>query len=945
MTSLPKPTEIEIDQAVPLLSSPQHERYFFDHLKNPHWIDPLRQRGFFDHPPAAEKVEGGGVRYPSWPEAGYLVRMAPLAPEEVASIFEAFETDNWSVARHVIKAAQAMPAAQAVRLIPKIIDWVQADVLWHDLKEIAELCVKLVAEYHPDGAIDLALGTFHLRWTGTRDNRRTRDEYWYIREMNNSLIPAMIPVRARPLIEHLLGELAAAIEADRFWRDDPAYDASYVWRPAVEEHEQNRDFDVRSKLVGCICQAAELAIENGYLSLHDLMQMLSTWPHLIFKRIRIHLIRRFAEQDPGLTRQTLMDQSLFDDTRTKHEYAMLARDRFGMLADSEQSQWLQRADDGPQDLASCSQEEREARKRWWRVTKLVWIRPYLEGERREFVDQAIDEKGEPHFAFFVTYGKVRHVRHKSPFSAEELSNKPFEEIVERVATWRMPPDGDPIEGPSYEGLREGFRKYCSARAEEASRQARILKSRPAPYVRAFLNAMTQALNEGKSIDLDAVLELCHWVHEQPVTEDASPDDEDREPGFIDRNWQWTRDAIAELAHQAFEQNVPLDHRKGLWDAVHPLTEGSDGSYIVRDLEALDIRSENFADYTINSAQGKAMRSVMAYARWVAKAVTMEQGNQEIVGGGFERLPEVRALLERKLSSADSGGFAARAMYGWHVSLLYWIDRDWLAEHVAAIFDLGRVEEDPATAYGWAAWNTFLMSVHPHIELYEIMRDQYAYAVEQASQLEADTLDESQPFAHLGEHLIVLYGRGELGFDTDDRIIRGLLTKASPPVRTHAIQFVGQTLNDDEPLPANVRERFMALWDWYWAEIGRYDAAADPTSAAFGWWFACGKFDNEWSLERLEQFVQVVPKPEPDFHIVERLAQVCHVDPFRATRILKHMIEGDDENWRVHGWIDEARRILAEALKEGGEAKNLAMEAINQLGRRGFFEFRELTVDV
>lgn len=64
MTSFSKPTSELVNAAVAKLSAPQHERHFFDQLKNPLWIAPLKERGFFNTPPALVRVEGTGVRCP-----------------------------------------------------------------------------------------------------------------------------------------------------------------------------------------------------------------------------------------------------------------------------------------------------------------------------------------------------------------------------------------------------------------------------------------------------------------------------------------------------------------------------------------------------------------------------------------------------------------------------------------------------------------------------------------------------------------------------------------------------------------------------------------------------------------------------------------------------------------------------------------------------------------
>lgn len=51
---------------------------------------------------------------------------------------------------------------------------------------------------------------------------------------------------------------------------------------------------------------------------------------------------------------------------------------------------------------------------------------------------------------------------------------------------------------------------------------------------------------------------------------------------------------------------------------------------------------------------------------------------------------------------------------------------------------------------------------------------------------------------------------------------------------------------------------------------------------------------------------------------------------------------DTSDWRIHGWSDEARQILALALEQGTlDLQQKATEIIDLLGRQGYWEFRNL----
>ena len=65
MKSWNKPTSEQVEKAVVLLSHPQQRLYFFNHLNNPLWITPLKEKGFFKNPPPViSNSEEGTVSFP-----------------------------------------------------------------------------------------------------------------------------------------------------------------------------------------------------------------------------------------------------------------------------------------------------------------------------------------------------------------------------------------------------------------------------------------------------------------------------------------------------------------------------------------------------------------------------------------------------------------------------------------------------------------------------------------------------------------------------------------------------------------------------------------------------------------------------------------------------------------------------------------------------------------
>lgn len=956
MTSLIKPTKQQVEAIVPMLSAPDHERYFFDNLKNPHWIGELKTLGFFKNPPVSEKVEGGGVRCQHWPQSQYLVRMAPLAPEEVTDVLSEVETDNWVVVRDIIRATKAMPAVFAAKLAPKIGVLVKRSGLGHELDAVGKIVAKLVEGNETDVAVSLFKSVFAVDGHNDIVSTRKYDGYIYFKAVNDSIIPALIPVRATELVELLSNWMMVAFGIENDGRVSDAYFLC-TWRPAIEDHEQNHDSGSASMLLSAVRDAFELAIREGHLSLGDSLGKLAQQEHRLFWRLRLHLIAEFADKDQELARRTMLDQSLFCDFVMKHEYARLMGRRFGLLSEDQKNEWIGWIEAGPEQMEadSCDESseepERQQRREYWQFQRLYWIRNHLAGRWREFYDRMHKEHGRPYLADMHRYTES-YWGHQSPYTIEELSEMGFGAAVDAVSRWQLDPQQARGRIPSVEGLAENFGRYVASDPVQFSSQASLLKRKPAVFVHAFLGAIKGAIKEKKDVHLAEVLDLCEWVVARPIEEDTSRrNDEDV---LVDRSWQWCRDEIAELLQgiceaedETKQREYGLELREGLLALIKPLLGSPAKPYAVQDDAGKDPRVENWLSMALNSPRGKAMQTLFAYVDWLVDHLVDDRMNQPSFPGGLAKIPEVRDLLEAQLSGAD-GCFNARAMMGSRLGLLHWLDAQWLQERAATIFDIRSTEQDPSLICGWAAWNTFLFANRPHIVFYRMLRDQFSYAVDQARTIEELPDSQENPFSLLAEHLMILFGRGNLGRDAsealqaDNAIIERLVTASHQSVRSHALEFVGRSLNDGgEKLTEDVADRLMRLWEYYWQVIGAEDAKRDPGSRVFGYWFSAGVFDAEWSIVQLEKFVAASPKAEPDGCIMKRLATICNVDPHRSARIVGMLVDGDVDYWRIPSWEDEAKMVLGTALKAGGDAREVAKQVVDRLGRRGFLEFGEL----
>lgn len=942
-----------------LLCDPIVNREFFKLIEgDSKWISALIDNDYFSDPPELQTTSGGRLLYQYWPQSGYLVSVAAQAPQQVSEIIKSIHTKNWFVVQDNFNAMAAMP----VEYVPIIIQFVSEQLKKLDMGYLLDGIGKFTGRLIKEGQLDVAMilveSAFGIEREHASELQLPNRDHSYFKSLRNDVIPSIGPVEGERLVHAMLGWLRNVVdskEGSRIGGDD----LSYLWRPAMEDHKQNRDYDFAAKLVGCLRVACELCVRETAITLEAILELLNTAESLIERRLRLHLINEFADSNQELARQTMMDITNFRDYGCKHEYARLLEKRFNLLNTEEQHEWLTWIDAGPEsseddDVAGGGTDQE--RKEYWQFLRLCWIENYISGEWKQLYDRLFEVNGRPELADLNVYMSDVQVGQTSGYTVVELQNRGLEQAIKTVINWRPDHDGRRVGEPSIRGLTQVFSEYISTDPVTFSSQASLLISSPACYVQAYLEGIVTGLREKNAIDLTSVLDLCDWVVNQTLEENTSSATES-EP-LIDSNWQWCRDAVSDLLCEACEarndENHPqyeLSIRETIWDVIKQLLFVPEQLYIENKEATNDPRIADWPLLSLNSALGKAMNTVFAYANWVVDHKVPDRSEKPALQGGFEEMPEVRELLEIQLQRPDSH-FTERAVYGKKLGLLYYLDAGWLQNQSNKIFNLQAYDEKPSQAYGWAAWNSFLFYNKPHSVFYKMLSEQYSYAVAQATTLEQPQDSSEKPFARLGQHLVVLYGHGVLGetpeeaIDSDDGVIRRLVTETHPSIRSQAIEFIGQMMNGTtEKLPKNVELRFQHLWEMYWRVVGEKDAVDDQTSGAFGRWFSSGVFDTQWSLDQLEMFVRVVPKPEPDHMILERLVEVANVNPEQCARIVGCMVDGDDEHWRVSSWESEAKAVLLTALAAGGEAKSEALQVIDRLGRAGYLNFEELWVQL
>jgi len=949
----PQPTENDLQrfcQEVP--SNLVARGYFFDKLESPEWLAPLWEKGFFQHPPEPQiDQEHNTVSFPPWPEVHYLARMAAHKPEVVKEIIlQMPDTTNIHVIYNLADAMLNMSPDIAVQLGDKAKEWADSSPALDPLlaDKLGKLISHLAYGGQPKVALSLAETLLEILPDPAVKGEQADDDVfgesyapspkpkakldpWHYEELLKKCVPGLIRAGRMDALKLLCDLLDKALCFSQRRKENKT-DYSHVWCPAVEEHPHNINGDLKNALVDSIRDAADLLIREDLAQLSEVVGQLEShsWP--IFHRIALHLLRRFPEKAPDLIADHLMDRSKLGDPNLMHEYSLLLGERFKTLTGDQRKAILEWIDQGP-DLAwmgsDVSAEEGEERRKSWQLRRLTWIKDDLTGKWKKHYETLVEELGELEHPEFPTYMSTGWIGPISPKTVDELQVMDVAEIVEFLKTWKPTGDSRFEPAPEPEGLGRSLAKAISQRPEQFAAMATEFQGLDPTYVRALISGLHEAAKQGKAFDWEPVLRLCHWVVEQP-----------REivGGTVKRfeadpHWGWTRKEIARLIQLGVGKDfIDFDLRSRVWEILSPITDDPDPTPEDESSSGL-----NPLELAINTTRGEAIDAIIHYATWVRRHLKNFPDGKERLDRGFAEMTEARRVLEKHLDPEHDPSLAVHSIYGLEFPRLVLLDTKWAEEKAFQIFPL---EESRLALWG-AAWQAYIVYNQPYNNVFDVLRSQYAFAVEHMDLSEEKQRSPGDPDDQLAQHLMAFYWWGKI--ELDDPLLAGFWGQAPSSLRKDALGFIGRSLRGTKgKISPEILGRLKHLWE------ERLDLAKQSPEyhkselSAFGWWFISRKFEDEWAISQLLDVLSTAGKVERDHSVIEQLVALVDRMPLQCILCLRAIAEGDRERWRIYMAREHVRTILSAALHSSdNEAVKEARKLINYLGSRGYLEFGDL----
>ena len=939
MKSWAKPTPELVTRAIAGMPHPEQQRYFFERLENPEWIEPLRKARFFDQLPTPVREENS-IGYYLWPAGRYLSRMAKFKPDLVADIMAKFPaTDNPFVVQDILTAAASMPPASALKLADAVARTPLSRGLIVGAERAGEVASALAQAGHQEASLKILQSLFEVvpdpRPTTIspsgreyRHAARTRIrefDYSNILGMYGGDLTASLGSRYLELLSKKL--VLALVQEYPFDRNTrrPIEDYSYIWRARLELGTGHQE--AKHVLISGVLRTADLMISNGAWT--DAVRVLLRQPFVVFERIQFYLLAKYPDLDLHLAAQKLTNPDLFHDFGLRQEFNQLARVVFPLLPKEQQERFFALIDEG---LATNHMVERgltseqiEQLIRQWKLEHFEPVRDHLPPERLGEVEQLEAEFGKASkYENPVVRGGAVAAGGESPISKEQIESMTVDELLEFLKSWA--PDSHTPFGPTEQGLGRELASVIAGNPEPYSKRLDDLRALQPTYVRAALQGFREATGNEISLAWKPLLELAEWICEQPVDFVIEVDGSQWHPA--DANWHPTRFAIVDILEGGLKKDLlPFEARRTIWKIIDTLSDDESNCLDYRESSALE---KDVWSYSLNTLRPRAIRVAFNYIEWLRKHL-------KELGTSIESAPEIAHFLDRHLDVDIERCLSVRLIYGEKLPFLNAVDPKWVSNAVARIFP----DETALQPLRDVAWGAYLAANPAYTDLFFLLEDHYRKAIyinDEARQQGTSHLMD-RPSSDLGQHLVQMYWWSKIDL-AEGSILNEFLTFASVPTLRATITYVGRSLAEaEDAVSEDAIARLQLMWDHILES--EETKKSGEIFADFGWWYNTRYFDHIWALDRLKSSLLLSNgKFEPVLNALSRLAQLAASNPRPVLECARMIVLAANEY--IELWSADLGTIL-EAVLRSGEAELLAgaTNFINELGSLGHHGFRGL----
>ncbi len=702
---------------------PELQSLLFQKAKGLAWFDEFEKEGFLNpenHPRPVPAKQEGYVVVPLWPITEYLVTVSSelnvSGNERYAQKFlnliqlvtmHAKDNNygNYRTWRQFAKIIQNIPVSIINVDDLSLIDYWLEDKYERGLvaDELGTKWLPQLLEQNNKQSLEIAFGLcgliFNLRFLKKSDLSAKPETFfrfktWYAEEISKKIAKqagAKLGPPAVKLFEDNLALMVNKLENDEW---------SYLWRPAIEEHEQNgRSAEAHDVLVSSFRDCLLGYIEVAPLSAAEYVRNLLSQDLKMLRRVAIYCVDQKYDHLKSLL--SIIITKEYINGIYRHELWHLLHNHYQDFEISHKQMVLELI----QDIV-VSDEEGATRESATAYQKTIWLSAIRDNDEtintlyKEYVEIGREEPKHPDFS---SYMSTYWGRSESPIPLEQLAALDIDSLVATICSYKD--DGKKFGEPGFEGLVGAFEEVVKSKSDRLYLDFGKFKNCDLAFIYPLIEVYRKLWNEKKELPWkkiwEALLNFCEFL---VLEESFWGEEREKERAHFVANRHWIVGAVATLIKDGVES------KEYFFDSIF----NEQAERILRILLARqkgeEFNNESDAVFvSINSPRGKCLE---AFINLTLHSCRLEQERRSSHEESWEHYGE---LYDAELMRYRANEYEFATLITNYLPNFLYMNREWVKLNLSAIFDQANHQKWLCAMQGYSYVGTVYPEVYEHLK--------------------------------------------------------------------------------------------------------------------------------------------------------------------------------------------------------------------------------------
>lgn len=636
---------------------------------------------------------------------------------------------------------------------------------------------------------------------------------------------------------------------------------SAVWRPAIEDNDQNlsrenADDILLKSLRDALLGYFESSSAEAEVYICDLLGN----QYVTIRRVAIYSSDINFNKLTEKTVNLLLVEDFFSDNY-RHEMWKLLQNNFNSFNQEQKNsvyeiinkQIILDDDNNKEDGATAYRQS-------------IWLSAIRQYDKKatHLYDECIKIiKVEPDHPDFASYSTVGWTDHKSPIELSVLRSLDARQLVKTLNTYEDPRR---FKEPGIEGLVKCFSELVKLDACSLYEELFVFLDLDIPFIYELIEVFNRHWSEKKPLPWEKVWPKLLDFLEQLVSKSRfwTYPDEARGGAFV-ANKDWIVGSIGRLIEsgcKSDEHAFNIENIARAKNILNILLDRQTGEKFNNDSDAVSI--------AINSPRGRCLEGLINLVLFSCRNANREINDHSHVWNDFEPIFDIELL------KADHGEYEFATLVTNYLHNFFYLSPEWVERNLTVIFDQNNYQRWICAMQGYS----YVTTLHPGV--YRYLRDNGDFI----KALDDDNLKDRVDERYI-QFITLAYLNGDEDLENTDSLIR-LMIARNKPHELHQIIWFLWTFRD--AIDAVLRSRVFALWSRFMALIDFDTKQGKKLASQLCHWAV---FVDKMDDVRKKWLLAISPYAEEDHNahdLLESLAKISSTQPYDAHDIWLAMLK-------------------------------------------------------